>query len=211
MKKIIISIILISITILLILLFNNKKYNKYIIDSNKWNNIINNKTLSNDIYINNIKFNDYPLIIDNENSIIYYYNKLNNPNIEYNVFNLKLVINDNNIMIYNQKYYRIYKLVYIDYPIININLKEGDALEEITIIDNNKIIHSLCKVKIKDDKYIIKFKQESLGNNIRENYLNILGNNLDEIILKKGSGNIRLFINNKDLGIYIMEGDKFEK
>ena len=72
-KKVLFGII-ICITLFLIsivIIFNSgKKFNNLVIDENKWNDIIKSRMESTSIKINNIKMNDFSLLIDEvENSI----------------------------------------------------------------------------------------------------------------------------------------------
>ena len=138
-KKLLLWIIIpITLIIISVIIISNIKisYNKLVIDDNKWNSIINNKIYNNNIFIKEIKFNDYKLMIDNDNNIYYsIVNKNYNPMIDYVlsekglniVFNSNIsdnIINKDNgikVLIYNDKYYRIYNLVIIDIPIISIN------------------------------------------------------------------------------------------
>lgn len=236
-KKILLGII-IALTLLvisLIIIFGIKdKYNKLVINNTKWENIISKRKQSNDIEIEEIRFNDYNLLIDNDN-IIYYSivdtSDKYNPLIDYitNDTNLKLVINNkmkddyiNNdssiqIMIYNDKYYRIYNLIITDLPIINIESKDGGN-STITIFDNHtnipqKLTTSEGKLmEINEEEYSLSLIKESLGRNKRKNRISILGmDKHHEFIIKKvdtkseTKKNIQLFINNKYMGIYTIE------
>ncbi len=84
---IILLVFIISFISVFIVLKFNTRYNKYIIDNDKWNSIINNRDMSTIIKLNSIEFNDYSLLIDNENSVIYYSivnsSKKYNPSIRY--------------------------------------------------------------------------------------------------------------------------------
>lgn len=200
-----IILVLTLLIIIIILIFNHKtKYNSFVIDEDEWNKIISDKASSTNISIKNIRFNDYSLLIDEENSIIYYSvvnvsNKYN-PWINYNLSNnkYKLAINkklsdeileDNNsikIMIYNDKEYRIYTLVATNYPILNIsyekdtNKRKIDA--DIYIFDNyvdstRRVLKSLGILRIieEDKEYSFSLKKESLGHNERDNHISVFG------------------------------------
>ena len=217
-KKILLGIILgiTCLTIILIVVFKIKiKYNKLIISEDKWNSIINNRDLSTNISLENIKFNDYELIIDNDNNVIYYSivdssNKYN-PSISYNTNKkVKIVVNDNmsndkldktddlKIMIYNDKEYRIYSLVITNYPTLNVIYENSDdiknkAIIKLELFDNHvdspqRIIKSDGKFRVieKDKKYSFSLFKQSLGNNKRENHISIFGmEKKDEYIITK--------------------------
>ena len=223
--------------IIMIVLKSNTRYDKLIIDSNKWNSIISNRTESTSIKLESIKFNDYNLLIDENNSIIYYSivngsNKYN-PSIKYKANQkVKIAINDkideNNIektddleiMIYNDKEYRIYKLVATNYPILNIKY-ENDSNKtkipmKIELFDNyvdspQRIQKSDGKMRIikENEEYSFSLTKESLGHNKRENYISIFGmEKRDEYIIKKVDNTaneeryVEVFINNKYKGLY---------
>ena len=227
----IIILVLIIITIGIIFILTREiRYNKLVIDDANWNEIINNRNDSTNIMIENIKFNDYEMVVDNESNVIYYSvieikNKYN-PKIEYDFNdNLKLVINKRmeenidslKIMIYNDVSYRIYTLSITNLPILNINyLKSniGNIKEvEIELFDNRikstqKYLKSIGRLIIKNNEYELLLKKESLGHNKRENKISILGmDKRGEYILKKvdnekNKNSINVFINNKYIGIY---------
>ena len=207
-KKKIFGIILI-LTVLamtIIIIFTHKiKYNKLIVSSDKWNNIISSKSASTDISLKSIKFNDYNLLIDEKNSIIYYSvvnvkNKYN-PLINYNLSDNKLKIAINKelsdevlentdsikIMIYDDDSYRIYTLVVTNYPILNVNYKDENNNKkkidiELELFDNHinspqRVLKSDGELKIiKENKeYSFSLKKESLGHNERKNHISIFG------------------------------------
>ena len=170
------------------------------INSNKWNEITSNRDMSNSIVLEKIKFNDYNLLIDEKNSIIYYsivdLNNKYNPSVEYyfNNDNLKIAVNkeivdeksnDYKIMIYNDNVYHIYNLVITSFPIMNIKYQGNDTkkiLAAIEFFDNNensprKLLKSDVKLKIikENREYEISLIKESIGHNIRENDVSIFG------------------------------------
>ena len=232
-KKIVLKIILVLtiISIGIIIIFNIKKrYNKYVISDTKWDNIINNKIESTNIKIDNIKFNDYSLLVDEKNNTIYYsiinINGKYNPKINYKMDdNLKLVFKgslkeDNaKVMIYNDTNYRIYDLVVTDLPIININYKEEDLNKripiEIYIFDNHidayaRVIKSDGMLIIIEEgkEYRFSLKQESLGHNNRDNKISILGlPKHHEYLLNQNSNGkyVNLFMNNEYQGTYSLD------
>lgn len=243
-RKLIFTIILIPLLLisLILIITNGKRYNKYVIKSEKWNEIINNRSVDNNISISNIKFNDYNLLIDESNNKIYYSvvesSKKYNPIINYIVNdNYKLgfnsEINDNlldsnqiEMIVYNEKSYKIYNLIVSNYPILNFIYKENNSegkriLSELTIFDNhkdavNRVIKSNCKLMSLDNgnKYIFSLSKESLGHNRRHNELSILGfPKSNEYILNKENENnsefkyVMLFINNNYKGIYSLSNN----
>lgn len=242
-KKILLGTVLgfTLIIVLFVSIFSIKtRYNKLVISETKWNNIIDKRSVNNDINLENITFNDYNLMIDENNSTIYYSTIDNlskfNPLVDYVskdnkvkiAFNQSLT-HDNiiqnkeiNILIYNKKYYRIYKLVITDLPILsieyNINNNESKKIipSKFTFFDNH--IDSLRRVVKsdgkfieleKDNKYSFSLIMESLGNNRRDNDISIFGmQKKNEYVLNKVNTKyddkncIELFINNEYKGIY---------
>lgn len=217
---------LIFITVILILT-SSTRYNKLVISEKKWNNIISNKNMSTNIKLENIEFNDYNLLIDEENSIIYYSvvdsNKKYNPSIKYTInsgkfkiaFNTKITdekLNNNDalkLIIYDKDNYRVYSLVATNYPILNINYKEQNNDQkripiELELFDNhidsqNRVLKSLGKLKIieENNEYSLSLMQESLGHNMRENHMSIFG------MEKHNNYTLKLAENVTDEGKYI--------
>ena len=159
-------------------------------------------------------------------SIKYKTNKKVNIKINGSITDEKIEQSDSlKIIIYNNKEYRIYSLVATNYPIINIIYKENknDTKKipiELEIFDNHT--HSTRRV-IKSDgifniieenkTYGFSLIKKSLGNNKRENHISIFSEEKqDEYILKqveytidsseRHENNIKLFINNKYIGLY---------
>lgn len=220
MKKIwLLGIILvftiIPIAVILIIKLNRTNYSKLIINEDKWNSIIDSRKESTSIYFQNLEFNDYNLIIDNDNSTIYYSiveNSNNyNPSIKFNTNeNVSIAINkeitnnllDNSeelkIMIYNDNEYHIYKLVVTNYPIINITYDTNQNNKtkinvDIQLFDNHvnspqRLVKSKGVLRIIEENniYNISLIKESLGNNKRENHISIFGmEKRDDYIIKK--------------------------
>ena len=206
-KKILIPIIIITaIIILLIVLVNpSKRYKRSIISEEKWNNIISSRTESNNLVLENITFNDYNLMID-ENSNTLYYSVINNSKTKYNpnisfsasLNNAKIAILQEEItdrkieerynfklMVYTNKEYHIYNLKVLNLPVLSItcneNLETGKTIPiEIYLFDNltdnpNKITVSMGKLKINKDSYDVSLKMLTPGKNERENKRTILG------------------------------------
>lgn len=146
-NKILITIIIFTaiIIFLLIVLSPNTRYKKISISESKWNSIKNSRNENQNLVLEDIKFNDYSLIID-KNSRTLYYSLVNdskseyNPNVSYSTKNrnVKLAILSDEItdekvksnykfkiMVYNNEEYNIYDLIYTDLPIVNIKYNEN--------------------------------------------------------------------------------------
>ena len=214
-----IIILILTIPVLGIILFlsMNTRYNKLIVDENTISNIKSNKSINNNIKIENISFNDYNLLIDETNKTVYYsiVSKKDeyNPLVDYKTSdNCKLVVNKElehanvedkdiyKIIIYNDKNYKEYSLCITEFPILNINMDEKNNISEknnmkvdIYIFDNHidspkRVVKSYGKIKKENDNYYLLFKQESLGHNRRDNPISIFGMDMhDEYILEKES------------------------
>ena len=142
-KKILIPIIILTaIIILLIIILNpSHRYKKMSVSESKWESIKRSREENSNLVLESIKFNDYNLIIDKDNSKIYYSvvndNKTKyNPNISYTVTenSARLAILQEEItsgkiqanyefklMIYNNSQYHIYSLICMDFPVLNIS------------------------------------------------------------------------------------------
>ncbi|MBR3256019.1 MAG: hypothetical protein IKF97_07460 [Clostridia bacterium] len=154
-NKILISIIIFTIFIvaLIIVLNQSDKYNELSVSESKWNDIKESRMENNNLVLEDIKFNDYKLIIDEKNNTLYYcvtndsQNKYN-PNVSYstNSKNMKLAVLSDNItdekvknnyqfkvMIYNEKEYHIYNLECIDIPILNITYNKDEEIKQSNI------------------------------------------------------------------------------
>ena len=158
-KWLLITILVFTIIIIgLILIFDsNTRYNKLVLNSKKWDDIIDKRQESTNIEIDKIKFNDYSLIEDKENNTMYYSltesHKKYNPIVSYMsnddvkiAFNESITkgkIESNNkfqLIVYNKTNYRIYNLVVTTLPILSINYKDNGISSriksDITLIDN---------------------------------------------------------------------------
>ena len=184
-NKIIIPVVIFTgiIIVLLLVLNSSSKYKKLTISENKWNNIQETRIENKNLKLEDIRFNDYKLIIDEKNNTIYYSivnnskNKFN-PNVSYstNNKNVKLAILSDEItyekvknnyqfklMIYKEKEYHIYNLKCIDLPILNITynineeIKQNNIPMEIYLFDNLSNIPN--KITISSGK--IKLNEES--------------------------------------------------
>lgn len=222
--------ILTIIVIFTILLFTVRtRYNKLILSETEWNNIISNRTASN-LSLENIEFNDYNLIIDNENSIIYYsvvesknkYNPLVKSNLKIafssEISDQNLESNDIKVIVYDDKYYHIYSLYITSYPILNFSFdstKTKNIKAEITLFDNHinisrKVMKSEGKLTIRENnEYAFSLIKESIGHNKRDNNVSIFGLPKENDYILKLAENpsekaVQLFINNKYVGLYTL-------
>ena len=151
-RKIIIPVIVFTVVIIfLIIAFNpNYKYNKLIVSESKWNDIKESRLENKNLVLKDIKFNDYKLIIDEKNNMLYYslvndsQNKYN-PKVEYatNGKNAKMVILSDEItdekidsnhqfemMIYDEREYHVYNLKCTKIPILNISFNKNQYIKE---------------------------------------------------------------------------------
>ena len=163
-RKILIPLIIFTIIIIIVIIMLNpsNKYSKLSINESKWNSIKQTRIENKNMILEDIVFNDYKLIIDEKNEILYYslvndsQNKYN-PNVTYitNYKNVKLAVlldeitdekvksnHQFKIMIYNEKEYHIYNLKCTDLPILNIRYNRNEEIKqknipmEIYLFDN---------------------------------------------------------------------------
>lgn len=157
--------VLTVIIILIVVLLNpNTRYKKLSITQTKWDSIIEARTASDSLQLDEIQFNDYILPID-KNADTIYYSLVNdsktkyNPNISFeaNQDKVKLAILEDDItdkkvhsdyqfkmMIYDNEEYHIYNLVCTDFPILNITYntdemsknKDKNISVDISVFDN---------------------------------------------------------------------------
>lgn len=252
-------------TFLLILLFiffeNRFKYQRLVLKSSKWDTIIQSKKEDSSLTIKSIKFNDYRLLIDESNDIIYYSvidsSQKYNPKVDYDVENgVKISFSDkitqekieNNysfkVLVYDDSTYHIYELKVTTLPIIHLSydLKKDEETKDISmdfyLFDNRKnayqkVVNSIGVLDIVENgnekaDYHFSLSQESLGKNMRDNPISLLGmdqhsefvlNSLyddDEKIRNVFSTNlwnslegneefyqyVELFVNNEYVGLY---------
>ena len=199
-----VSFFTVMVIILIVVLNPSSKYKKLSISESKWNSIKDSRTENNNLRLEDIRFNNYKLIIDEKSNTLYYSlindssNKYN-PKVEYDANNnVKLVVladeitdekvksnHQFKIMIYNEKEYHIYNLKCTDIPILNISYDKNDETNknsvpmEIYLFDNlsnlpNKITISRGKLKINDDNYTFSLHMLTPGKNKRNNKLSIL-------------------------------------
>ncbi len=151
-KKILIPVIVFTLVIIVLIFVLNPshKFNSLSISESKWKAIQEARIESKNLILEDIKFNDYKLIIDEKNNTIYYslindsQNKYN-PNVSYStntkIANLAILSDEitdekvkNNyqfkIMIYNEKEYHIYNLKCTDLPILNISYNSNEEINQ---------------------------------------------------------------------------------
>lgn len=153
-NKILIPIIgviaIIIIVIMIIVLSPNNRFKAISIGIDKWNSIKSSRTENVNLKLNDIKFDDHKLIIDENNNTIYY-SVINNNKNKYNPIvsyatdfdNVKIAflsdeITDEKVksgyefklMIYNDKDYHIYNLICTDFPILNIRYDKANVNDE---------------------------------------------------------------------------------
>ena len=151
-KKIIIPIIVFTglIIILLFIINPSHEFNSLIVNESKWNSIIGTRTENKNLSLQDIYFNEYKLIIDEQSNTLYYsvinesQNKYN-PVVNYkcNDKDIKIAVLSEQItdekiksdyefkiIIYNQKQYKIYNLKCTDLPIMNISYSNEDEISE---------------------------------------------------------------------------------
>ena len=203
MNKNKILIVILSISIVLVgiafIISVNRKYDNMVMNSSDWKGIIESRKQSKELKIIELKFNDYDLFIDNDNSAIYYSvvevrNKLN-PSVKYKTnsnakiaFNSVLEINAMEtceyykVIVYDKEFYREYALCLTNYPLMNIkgNNIDSDASVKMELFDNHinrpqKYMESDAKFRVEEDRYILRLKKESLGHNKRSNPVSLLG------------------------------------
>lgn len=204
-KKVFIIVIIFTIIIIIGLLITTKtqSYNNLNISKKKWDSILEKREENLDLEIENIRFNEYDLIVDNNSNKIYYSIINNNdssynPNISYKANqNTKIVIlkdeldnskigtHEFKIMIYNDSFYRIYTLVCTRFSVLNISKKESthkkqNILMKIYLFNNlqnssNRIIRSDGLLNIENnDNYKMHLEVLSPGRNIRDNVISIM-------------------------------------
>ena len=141
----VITIFTIIIIIGLLITTKTQSYNNLNISKKKWDSILEKREENLDLEIENIRFNEYDLIVDNNSNKIYYSIINNNdssynPNVSYKTNKkTKLVIlkdeldeskigtHEFKIMIYNDSSYRIYTLVCTRFSVLNITNKEKES------------------------------------------------------------------------------------
>lgn len=185
-NKILIPIVVFTaiIIILIIVLNPRHRYNKLIVNEQKWSTIQESRAENRKLVLEEIKFNDNKLIIDEKNDTVYYSividskNKYN-PEVRYksNNKNVKLAILSDEItdekvksnyqfklIIYDEKEYHIYNLKCTDLPILNISYNQNEDIShknipmEMYLFDNLSNIPN--KITVSSGK--IKVNEDSL-------------------------------------------------
>lgn len=182
-KKVLISVFAFTIVIIaLIIVFNpSHKYKMLSINENKWNSIIENCSENKNLILEDIKFNDYRLIVDEKNNTLYYSlvndsSEKYNPDISYNCNekNVKLAILQDEIsnekvknnyifkvMIYTETDYHIYDLKCTDLPILNISYNKAEEINNNNVSMEMYLFDNLSSMpnKITISKGKIKFEE----------------------------------------------------
>lgn len=166
-KSVLFCIVLISF-ILICMMFlytNGVKYNKLVVDEETWNNLINERTITDRNLIESFKFNNYDAFYD-KSMCTYYYSIIENSSNAYNPIikykinnpNAKIAINkeitderieDNEtilILVYTDTEFSIYNLKCTTLPLLNINceniedmLTNEDTFDmSLRLFDNSK-------------------------------------------------------------------------
>ena len=204
-RKILVFVIIFTMIIISVIIMNNPshKYNNLSLSEDKWNSIKEVRTDNKNLVLQDIRFNDYRLIIDEKNNTLYYSlvndstNKYN-PKVEYdsNSKDAKLVVLSDEItdekvknnyefkiMIYSEKEYHIYNLKCTDFPILNFSYNEEIVKKsipmEMYLLDNlsnipNKVTISKGKIKKDRENYIFSLHMLTPGKNKRDNKISIL-------------------------------------
>lgn len=228
-NKILIPIIILTVIIILLIIIINptSRYNKIKISESMWNDIINSRTENKQLIIQDIKFNNFNLIVDESNNTIYYSlineskNKYN-PKVSFrNTNNTKIAVLDDEItdekvktnykfklMIYSDTEYHIYNLVFTDLPILNIDYIDNNVSKskkipiEIYLFDNlsntpQRVIISSGKLRKNENIYEISLDMLTPGKNKRDNKISIFNMRPDSEYMLKPD-NTNLNTENKE-------------
>ena len=194
-KKVLIPVIIFTviIVILIIVLNPSSKYNKLSISESNWNDIKQSRIENKNLVLEEIRFNDYKLIIDENNNTLYYslvHDSQNNynPNVNYstNNKNAKLAVLEDEITSEKVRSNHQFKIMIYDeeeedddFVVKDDEINENNIPMEIYLFDNlsnipNKITISSGKVKIKDNNYVFSLHMLTPGKNKRDNKISIL-------------------------------------
>lgn len=213
-KHVFIVILILTIFLLggILFLTGTTRLNRVVASTEKWDRIQEERTKNDNIFLKNISFNDYPLIIDEKNSKIYYSfvetSRKYNPTIKYigSQNKTKVVLKEqiteenlNNkpieVMVYNDTNFRLYELFITKNPIINMKYDKmisNTTRGEILVIDNQvnanqKIIRTSASITmINDQDYTVSMRKKSVGRNDRTNDISLFGITVNhEFMLKK--------------------------
>ena len=167
-KKILIPVVAFTLIIIVLIFVLNPshKYNSLSISESKWKAIQEARIESKNLILEDIKFNDYKLIIDEKSNTLYYslindsQNKYN-PNVSYSINskNGKLAVLSEEItsekvksnyqfkiMIYDEKEYHIYNLKCTDFPILNISYNGNEEISEKNIPMEMYLLDNLTNI-----------------------------------------------------------------
>ena len=168
-KKIVLLVVIVLLTVLAIVLHFKfqpigKKYSEMILDSESWNSIVGSRNYNENLSLEEISFNGYRLLLNNDTNMIYYSlimdskNKYD-PKVSYqaNSDNVNLAIfqdeitedkvkdgHEFSVMIYNETDYRIYHLKCTEYSLIDIRYdtskdwKKDDRLSDVFVFNNQE-------------------------------------------------------------------------
>ena len=198
-KELLKIIIVITIVLLGLVLIVKRgtKYNKLIINEDKWNDIIESRKESLDHLIDKITFNEHKLILDDESNTLYYSMIDNKSSYNPKVFTRNKVslatkekIDDDGIknnhlyelLVYDDTEYEIYNIKVTRMPIISINYSNNKSKNlpiDFYLFDNypnntKRVITSKGYISKDEDNYSLSLTMESLGRNERENNESLL-------------------------------------
>ena len=182
-KKILIPVIAFTaiIIISIIVLNPSHKYKKFFVNESNWNSIQESRIENRTLVLEDIKFNDYKLIVDEKNNTVYYplvndSNNKYNPEVSYstNDTNANLIILSDEItdekiknnyqfkiMIYNEKEYHVYNLKCTDLPILNINYNKVEENAQKNVSMEMYLFDNLSNIPNKITISKGKFKKNS--------------------------------------------------
>ena len=223
-RKIFLSVSIFTAVVIILIIGLNPihKYNKYFISESKWNSIKDARTENKNLVLEYIEFNDYRLIVDSNNSTVYY-SLVNdsknryNPNVKYsaNYKNAKLVILSNEItdekvksdykfkiMLYTDKEYHIYNLKCTDLPMVNIRYNEdiGNNKKSIPmeIYVFNNLSNTTNKITISNGKFKINKDNYTFSLHMITPGKNIRDNKISILNMKPNSDYILTAVTNNE-------------
>lgn len=151
--------------IFVILYYSKNDYNSRVISSQEWKTITSKRKKSNKLKLSDLRFNGNSLFYDNKNNN-WYYSVVDgkdkyNPKVNYKANSEVMIVFSDKIdedrieknysfrvMIYNNKYYNIYKLSVTTLPLMNISynnnieiIKDDKTDIEFNLYDNSKHIN----------------------------------------------------------------------
>ena len=154
MKKIVLSIIVLIISISAIIYIandNQSEFSSLCIDESSFDELCESHTLSNISLLNEIYFDDNKILLDNKNNRFYYsiVNNEYNPIVKWSEHvNVSFLgdINENNIknnnvvhvIAYDDSKYSLYELICTNLPLLNIEYNNVIENINLSLFDNNK-------------------------------------------------------------------------